>query len=148
MTVPGSPAPVVLGRSAVRDGSLDGLVLRCGGEIDAFNASQLQTAVGDELAQLAAATILVVDLRDVSFLGASAITALLAGTAHTPSDVTGPRLVVGNTRPVLIVINALDLYSTFSIHHDIPDAFRGRAHAGTLRPERPRLRVLRQRPLT
>ncbi len=132
MTAPDFSPPVIVERSLVRDGSLSGLVLRCAGEIDSFNAGQLQTAVRDELARLAAATaprhVLVVDLRDVSFLGASAITALVTGAEHTPSHVTGPLLVVGDTRPVLLVVKALDLYSTFSIHHDVTDALHGRAH--------------------
>ena len=47
--------PVILDRSEVRDGPVTALVLRCGGEIDSFNARELETAVGESLAELAAA---------------------------------------------------------------------------------------------
>ena len=105
-------------------------MLRCGGEIDSLNAHQLETAVGDGLAEIASAAthapsdrrLLVVDLREVTFLGASAITALLEGVAAFPADCAALRLVVGDTRPVLLVVAALDLENIFSIHHDLPEA--------------------------
>lgn len=67
-----------------------------------------------------------VDLREVTFLGVSAITALLVGFDRAQIEVAGPRLVVGNAHPVLLVIDALDLRTVFSIHHDVPDALHGR----------------------
>ena len=128
MSAPLAFPAVVLDRTEVDDGPIRALVLRCGGEIDSFNAHQLATAVSDGLTVAAgpAATgrLVVVDLRQVTFLGASAITALLEGAAATPTGTANLRLVVGDTRPVLLVIGALDLHSTFSIHHDLDDALR------------------------
>jgi anti-sigma B factor antagonist len=114
---------VVLDRTQVDDGLVRALVLRCGGEIDSFNAHQLAAAVSDGLTRVPD-RLVVVDMRDVTFLGASAITALVEGAAATPTGTTDLRLVVGDCRPVLLVIRALDLHSTFSIHHDLEDALR------------------------
>ena len=131
MSSPSDPPAVVLERTEIDDGPVPALVLRCGGEIDSFNSHQLSDALGDGVAPVvgaretpAAGRLLVVDLRDVTFLGASAITALIVGAGGTPDGVAGLRLVVGTTRPVLLVVDALDLRTTFSIHPDVPDALR------------------------
>lgn len=127
MTATGTPPPVVVHRTQVHDGTVSALVLRCQGEIDSLNAHELRSAVADGLTRLGTSSTtsgdrrLVVDLRAVSFFSASAVTALLTGADASPA-VAALRLVVGESRPVLIVIDALDLHSTFAIHRDLADA--------------------------
>ena len=132
MSAPADLPAVILGRTEVSNGPVSALVLRCGGEIDSFNAHQLAEAVTDGLARMDAATTkaatgerrVVVDLRAVSFLGASAVTALLMGVADAPTAGAELRLVAGNTRPVLLVIDALHLRSAFPVHDDLAQALR------------------------
>ena len=137
MTAP-RPSPTVLDRHEVREGPVSALVLRCAGEIDSLNAHDLTVAVTDGLTHMTTTTtsappeqrLVVVDLRNVTFFGASAITALLLAASDTPTGSPALRLVVGDTRPVLLVVDALDLRTTFSIHHDLPDALHQPASSG------------------
>ena len=128
---------VVIDRFEIRDGDVAGFVLSCGGEIDSQNAHQLAAAVTDGFTRLPRAhddtaaprggplpeQQLLVDLRAVEFLGASAISALLEGTAAAGSQ-HPPRLVIGDARSVMLVVDVLDLRDTFQVHHDLIDALR------------------------
>lgn len=120
---------VVLDRTEIHGDGVAALVLRCVGEIDSLNAADLASSVAEGLTRVATAPttdplcrrVLVVDLREVSFFGASAVTALLLGAQDIP-DGTALRLVVGGARSVLLVVEALDLHTTFSIHDGLTDA--------------------------
>ena len=128
---------MVIDRFEIRDGDVAGFVLSCGGEIDSQNAHQLAAAVTDGFTRLPRAhddtaaprggplpeQQLLVDLRAVEFLGASAISALLEGTAAAGSQ-HPPRLVIGDARSVMLVVDVLDLRDTFQVHHDLIDALR------------------------
>lgn len=126
MTATGAPSTVVLDRTEIHDDGVSALVLRCGGEIDSLNAPALTAAIVEGLTRISTGSsaerrLLLVDLREVSFFGASAVTALLLGADSAPPG-AALSLIVGDTRPVLIVVNALDLRASFSIHHDLPEA--------------------------
>ena len=130
MTATDVPPDVVLDRTEVYDGTVSALVLRCGGEIDSLNAPELAAAVKDGLTRAAETEVhhppgrrlLVVDLREVAFFGASAVTALLVGADTTHTAIDALCLIIGDSGPVRLVVEALELHSIFSIHHDLPDA--------------------------
>ncbi|PWK82152.1 anti-anti-sigma factor [Lentzea atacamensis] len=68
-------------------------------------------------------SVLVVDLRGVTFLGSSGIHVLLAG--HTDAQLIGTRFaVVANQRAVLMPLSVTGLDLVFDLHHDLHEALR------------------------
>lgn len=106
------------------------LVVHGRGELDLAIRHEVRTAVADahraRRARPAPATPLarlVIDLRAVTYLGATAIAALVEEAERTAAR-GAPRLVVGRGGVVGRVATLLDLAEIFDVFADLDDALR------------------------
>ncbi len=95
---------------------------------DVTNARQLRDRLRAELTDAARddERILLVDLRGVSFLGASGVTALIEAGRDAPAGLPPIRLVVDGNRPVVRAAEITGLEQVFAVYEDVDDALAGR----------------------
>ncbi|RAS64755.1 anti-anti-sigma factor [Lentzea atacamensis] len=91
------------------------------GEIDMCTEELFRVVLKQQLANKP--SVLVVDLRGVTFLGSSGINVLLTG--HADAKLIGTRLaVVANQRAVLMPLSVTGIDLVFDLHHDLHEALR------------------------
>ena len=106
----------------------DALVVGVSGEIDVLTAPRLRSALAIALQRLEDRPV-IVDLREVRFLGSPGLRALAesAEQASTKQGFLPLRVVVDRNRPVLRPIELAGYDAILALYDDIEDAVRGTA---------------------
>jgi anti-anti-sigma factor len=110
------------------------LVLRVRGEVDVLTAGALGDAVREGLEELARqeredavvqTKTLLIDLREVAFIGASGLNTLITTTRDAPWRRELVRLVVDHNHAVIRPADLLGLDTVFGLYDDLDDAVTG-----------------------
>jgi anti-sigma B factor antagonist len=119
-------------RRSVREVTV--LVLRVRGEVDVLTAGALGDAVREGLEELARqeredavvqTKALLIDLREVAFIGASGLNTLITTTRDAPRRREPVRLVVDHNHAVIRPADLLGLDTVFGLYDDLDDAVTG-----------------------
>ena len=106
----------------IQQRTVDGAVIvEVVGELDQEVASALRAAVLDGLEQ-AAGTACVVDLTDVTYLGSSGLSALIAAARDASGRSEALRIVVDANRPVIRPIEITGVDKVLSLYHSVAEA--------------------------
>ncbi|HEY2204735.1 MAG TPA: STAS domain-containing protein [Pseudonocardia sp.] len=104
----------------------EALVVTVTGEIDLHTVARFRAAVADGLEQVAAdetdGLALVIDLRDVSFLGSPGLQALVEVTRAARRRREPLRIVVNHTRPVVRPIELTGLDGLLALYNTVDQA--------------------------
>lgn len=108
--------------SEARHGSV--IVLAAAGDVDVATGPQLRTVLSDALGEPGVEAV-VLDLRDVTFMGSTAIAVLV--DAHWEAGQAGKslRLVAGESRAVIRPLEAAGVASMFAEYTDVEKALHG-----------------------
>lgn len=121
MAQPSNPSPLadqMLRLSSHRAGRA--LVLAVAGEIDAFTAPKLDSAIDAMLEQVDGPVV--VDLADVQFLASAGIAVLHNAVTRAAQQERPLRLVVGNATSVLRPLQVLGLTGSLPLHASVRQA--------------------------
>jgi anti-sigma B factor antagonist len=99
-------------------------VLTAAGEIDFATGPQLRAALAEVLAEDGVEAV-IVDLREVVFMGSTAIAVLVDARWEAGQLGRALRLVVGDTRAVMRPLEAAGVASMFAEYADVPAAVQG-----------------------
>jgi anti-sigma B factor antagonist len=96
-------------------------VIAATGDIDLRTAPSLRDAVTTTVDQVASGPY-VLDLTNVTFLGSTGLTVLLAAHSYVADRGDVLRIVVDSNRPVIRPIEITDLDTTLNLYHTVDEA--------------------------